>query len=188
MSNSILKIEWIEQVHFYDMPRKYYKRTYKKDKYSIEQTNILTPAVNSWPLIETLDETRLNSRQFGIPIIPPANFQGMRKVKHITFSICNPTSSNEELALIYAIVFVPQGYAPQQIIMPNYGYAQNNYESNQFIMSTGVIDFSAGPNRIRTRLSRNLNSGDSIYLILATPNLGTGGGLLAQVSYAITLQ
>ena len=132
------------------MPRKYYKRTYKKDKYSIEQTNILTPAVTDWPLVETLDETRTNSRQFAIPIVPPAAFQGMRKVKHITFSICNSLNSTENIALVYTIVYAPQGYAPQPIIMPNNGYAQNNYESNQFVMSSGVIDFSAGPCRVRS--------------------------------------
>ena len=35
-------------------------------------------------------------------------------------------------------------------------------------MASGVIDFSAGPTRIYSRLARNLNSGDNIYLVLAT--------------------
>jgi len=184
----LLSLELNVPIQIYDMPRKYYKRTYKKDKYSVEQTNVLTPAVSSWSLVEVTDETKLNSRQFAIPIIPSVAFQGMRKVKHLTISICNTASSTEDLALLYSIAFVPQGYEPQTISVPNYGYAQNNYQSNQFIMSSGVIDFSAGPARIRTRLSRNLNSGDSIILLLATPNLNAGSALLAQVSYAITLQ
>ena len=43
-------------------------------------------------------------------------------------------------------------------------------------MSSGVLDFSGGPLRIRSKLSRNLNSGDRIALALATP--ATTGGTI----------
>ena len=52
------------------------------------------------------------------------------------------------------------------------------YEPNQFVMSSGVLDFSGGPLRIRSKLSRNLNSGDRIALALATP--ATTGGTILQ--------
>ena len=40
------------------------------------------------------------------------------------------------------------------------------YEPNQFVMNCGVIDNDAGPIRMSSPLGRNLNDGDSIYLIV----------------------
>lgn len=173
------------------MPRRYFRRrTVNRDKYSIEQTNIVTPAVNAWPAV-TVSETDpayQNSQQYAIPIVPPVETQGMRKVKHLTFSIANNGSNNESIQLFYSIVFVPQGYEPQPIQYPASGYAVTNYSANQFVMSSGVLDFSGGPCRIRCPLSRNLNSGDRIYIILATSSNSSTTGYSAQVQYAITNQ
>ena len=170
------------------MPRRrYHIRSYNRDKYSIEQTNFNSPAVSNWTQVAAQDSTQLDSFQWYVDIVPSVSSEGMRKIKHLTISMCNPAASNENLALIYNIVYVPQGYNPQTLRFPNNGYAQNNYSANQFVMSSGVIDFSAGPTRIHSRLSRNLNSGDRIIMILASPN-GTGSSILGQVSYAITLQ
>ena len=47
---------------------------------------------------------------------------------------------------------------------PTYGSQLSIYEPNQFVLSRGVLDFTGGPLRIRTPLSRNLNSGDRIQL------------------------
>lgn len=175
------------------MPRRYYRRrSANRDKYSIEQTNIATTKVSSWPVVDvpSSDRTRQNSVQFAIPIVNPIDAQGMRKVKHLTVSIANTGSGGENNILIYSIVFVPQGYEPQPIQYPAQGYAINNYEANQFVMSSGVLDFSAGPCRIRSPLSRNLNSGDRIYLILASTPMSESSAptFTAQVQYAITLQ
>ena len=167
--------------------RRYYKLHSNKDKYSIEQTNFNSPAVANWTQVPAANETQLDSLQWNIDVVPPTDFQGMRKIKHLTISLCNAGSNTESLALIYNIVFVPQGYAAQTIAFPNNGYALNNYTANQFVMSSGVIDFSAGPTRIYSRLSRNLNSGDRIILILAAPG-GAASSIIGQISYAITLQ
>ena len=164
-----------------------YVRHINRDKYSIEQTNLITPSANTWPVVEAANETQQNSSQYAVSIVPPVLEQGMRKVKHLTITMANNTGSSDGPPLFYAIVFVPQGYNPQAITVPANGYAANNYQANQFIMSSGVLDFSAGPTRIRSRLSRNLNSGDSIYLILAT-NQSAASSYIAQVTYAITLQ
>ena len=123
------------------MPRKYYKRTSKKDKYSIEQTNFCTPAVNSWTQVLAENDSQQNSYQWNIDVVPSSDFQGMRKVKHITISLCNPGTTNENHPIIYNIIYVPQGYNAQPIPFPNNGYAQNNYQANQFVMSSGVVDF-----------------------------------------------
>ena len=171
------------------MPRRYFRRrSGNRDKYSIEQTNIVSTPCNTWPQFNPSDASLQASRQFTIPIVPPVETQGMRKVKHLTLTIANFASTSDSAPLFYAIVYVPQGYEPQPISYPADGYAVNNYSANQFVMSSGVIDFTGGPTRIRSRLSRNLNSGDSIYLILATYPSAPNMTYTAQVQYAITLQ
>ena len=153
------------------MPRRYrYKRYFgNKDKYSHETTNIQTPYMSSWTLVPSSDASIAPSRQFTIPIIPPTDVQGMRKVKHITasFTCDNKTYNN---VVYYYIVYVPQGYQSQPVSVPAIGNAVNGYSANQFIMGSGVLDFEGGPCRIRSPLSRNLNSGDSIVLILELLN------------------
>ena len=61
------------------------------------------------------------------------------------------------------------------------------YEPNQFVMNCGVFDFSGGPLRITSPVSRNLNSGDSIALIMSNP--GSAATTISYVvKYAVTLQ
>ena len=163
--------------------RRYRRHFGNKDKYSIEQTNIITPTPSNWPVVEPTDESEQTSYQYAISIIPPTDMEGVRKVKHLTISF----SFNADTPLYYSIVYVPQGYQPQTLHVPAQGYAVNSYRANQFVMNTGALDFTGGPCRIRSPLSRNLNSGDGIYLILATYTQTTQP-VLAQVKYAITLQ
>ena len=166
------------------MPRRrYYKRLSSKDKYSIEQAVINTPNSNSWNLLDAVGVLAA-TRQFNISILPPSVTQGMRKVKHFTLTF---TSNVDVQPMAYALVYVPEGYEPQRINLPNGGFATSMYEANQFVISEGILDFSGGPLRIRSPLSRNLNSGDSIYLCFATYD-GVEAAAVASVKYAITLQ
>ena len=159
------------------MVRRYYKRSYRsnKDKYSVENTTIITPSGASWTPVTGDDTTTQDSVQFTQVIVPEADVEGMRKVKHLTLSFSNNSQTAEQIPVLYALVFVPQGYIPNNIRVPVSGSATSMYNPNQFVMSSGVLDFSGGPLRIRTPLSRNLNSGDSIWVILAavTPPTGT---------------
>ena len=147
------------------MPRRrYYRRAGNRDKYSVEQTIINTPSSTTWTLYPaqgSLDDTR----QIDFSVLPPTETQGMRKVKHFLLSF---TCTADTQPFYYALVFVPAGYEPQRIALPNEGTAVPAYDANQFVISQGVLDFSGGPLRIRSPLSRNLNSGDSIYLCIAT--------------------
>lgn len=174
------------------MPRRYYRRRIvNKDKYSIEQTAIRTAPYNQWQTVQAIPPNIMASKQFKIPILAPTDMQGMRKVKHLTFTISNGEwTTTEADALLYALVYVPQGYNPQDINYPATNSAVQLYDANQYVMSSGVLDFSGGPLRIRTPLSRNLNSGDSIYLILALPDFSTEKDLYytIEVKYAMTLQ
>ena len=154
------------------MGYKKYKRVFYRggrDKYSIEQT------------AGTL--TADTSGRAGVIVVPPSTTQGMRKVKHIEVSMATPGASGAPSVLYWAIVYVPQGTTVGQIQVDNGG---GMYEPNQFVMSCGVFDFDAGPLRVRSPLSRNLNSGDEIVLLLQT----TGGAYTFNyvVRYAITLQ
>jgi len=60
------------------------------------------------------------------------------------------------------------------------------YEPNQYVMNSGLVDPNAGPVRFSSRISRNLNSGDRIYLVVGatTGNIAVKG----VVRYAVTLQ
>ena len=169
------------------MPRRYYRRRpINKDKYSVESTAVVTPALNDWIAVPAHDASQA-SVQYNTTVVPETAIEGMRKVKHLTLTIANNANTLEYVPLIYAIVYVPAGYEANPINYPSVGTATNLYDPNQYVMQCGVVDFSAGPCRIRSALSRNLNSGDSIRIILASTSTGTSAYTL-NVKYAITLQ
>ena len=169
------------------MIRRYVKRRpfAKRNKYSVEQTSFSLILPN---LVADEDQNQL-SKQTSINIVPPTEVQGMRKVKNITISLCSADNQSTDRSFFYALVYVPQGYNVGILRTPRDNQAFNMYEANQFVISCGVVDLSAGPQRIFTRLSRNLNSGDNIYLILkqATSSL-PAFPVQGVVTYAITLQ
>ena len=165
--------------------RRNYKRPrFNRDKYSVEQTLISTAPVNQWQAYETVGNVQA-SRQPAFSILAPTDIQGMRKAKHFTLSFA---SSDSVTKFYYALVFVPQGYEPQRINIPFGNYAIPAYDANQFVISQGILDFDGGPLRIKSPLSRNLNSGDSVYLLLATYEQEATTFVQASVQYAITLQ
>ena len=144
-----------------------------RDKYSVEtRAGSITTDVNG---------------DAGETIVPATTLQGMRKVKHLTISMADTAGINSN-ALFWAIVYVPQGTAANTLTVDS---SSSLYEPNQFVMGTGVFDFSAGPLRVHCPLSRNLNSGDSIALIV---HCETASGAVDAatfkfvVKYAITLQ
>ena len=166
------------------MVRRYYRRRsyVNRDKYSVENTVCTTPSSGSWTSVAATPETQA-SKQFSVSVIPPSDIQGMRKVKHLTLSF----SSESDTRYLFALVYVPEGYDPNFINVPLLGQPGALYEPNQYVMASGTLDFTGGPLRIRTPLSRNLNSGDQIFLILAqTDDRNTA--VYLNIQYAITLQ
>ena len=152
------------------MPR-YYKRTVyrgSRDKYSVEQqagTLDIPAASQAWTTV-----------------VPDTATQGMRKVKHLTVS-CGTYPSGLGVSF-WALVYVPQGTSPNTL---NLTGSTGMYEPNQFVMNCGVVDFDAGPARIPCPISRNLNSGDKIVLIMTNAG-STEAHISYCVRYAITLQ
>ena len=116
--------------------------------------------------------------------------------------------------LVWACVYVPQGTNPNPLFSGANNTNMVMYEPNQFVLGAGVIPdggytyvnetvegqeatFDPRPNagnvtRLRVPLSRKMNPGDKLYLIMATTNMsfdGTpvGGERKAQflVKYAL---
>ena len=145
-----------------------YKRYYwrgNRDKYSVESRGA------------TL--TTLGTGSGNALVVAQSNIQGMRKVKHLTIS----ATTAAQVAFYWALVYVPGGTDPGEL-SPG---GNSMYEPNQFVMNMGIVDPSAGPIRIHSPVSRNLNSGDAIYLVIQTTD-GTNASLFFTVRYAITLQ
>ena len=150
--------------------RKFYRRG-PRDKYSIETKSFsTTSAANP---VQGLYQSTVN-------VVPPMASEGMRKVKHLTASI-TPSVTGTGVTVYWALVYVPEGYAVNPL-----NAAGSFYEPSQFVMASGIADPDAGPIRVRSPLSRNLNSGDSIWMVLGT----SGAGVVSNglVSYAISLQ
>ena len=154
---------------------RYYKRRFYRsgvsgrDKYSVEQRAFLL----------STDSTTGNG---GEVVVSATTLQGMRKVKHLTVSMAQTSSTGSASAVYWALVYVPQGTTASPLTVGG----SSLYEPNQFVMSCGVFDFDAGPCRVHCPLSRNLNSGDNISLIVHTDS---GQQFFdCCVRYAITLQ
>ena len=153
-------------------PRYYKKRYYKgsRDKYSVEN-RCATLTLPAYPT-----QSQLN-------IVPQTGVEGMRKVKHLTVTMSS--EAEQTTGVYWALVYVPEGYNPNNL---NLTGGASLYEPNQNVMACGVMDFSAGPCRVYSRLSRNLNSGDRIVLVVASTNASSTINIACVVSYAITLQ
>nr|QIR82155.1 capsid protein [unidentified] len=151
----------------------------QRDKYSVEQTGFQF----------TLPTTNTNGLyQQAVQVVAPDSAQGMRKVKHLTVNL-TLRNANNEIELFWALVFVPQGYTPNAMYSATGSVSGSLYEPNQFVMNCGIVDPDAGPVRFRSPISRNLNSGDSIYLIVGSTEFGsTAPEINGIVRYAITLQ
>lgn len=158
-------------------------RPMKRAKYSCETSYIGA----------VIDNDNLD---FAIPIMSTnTTYFGMRKVKNFTLNLMSGTGQttaglsaqdaiNYNLVLGYALVYVPQSsatatYTGQLADFPvsTGAGAVSLYEPNQNVIMQGVGNVSLGTIRNFTKLARNLNSGDNIYLLirLYTPwQSGTG--------------
>ena len=118
-------------------------------------------------------------------IVPGTDVEGMRKIKHLTVSVASETNNG---AFYWALVYVPQGTTPGNLAVNIITGTTGMYEPNQFVMNCGVVDPEAGPIRFTSPVSRNLNDGDAIYLLVKNTNVDGPITYNAVVRYAITLQ
>ena len=121
-----------------------------------------------------------------VAVIPSSDSQGKRKVKHVTIDMAHAaTSSSLSSVLYWALVYQPEGTSVNPLQVSTGSPAGSLYEPNQYVMSCGVFDFDAGPCRIRSRVSRILNSGDQIVLVLQSRDTGAAASYSYVVRYAV---
>lgn len=165
------------------MPRRYRRRyarvsrPLKTVKYSSETTNFYNPI--TFAAGETLGVAAI--------MIAAVDGQGMRKVKNCTLHI----ETTVVLPLAFALIYLPQGrdLANQPLNIGSARAPAALYEPNQNVILSGVVSNNSPQLTFRNRLARNLNSGDSIALIIKpikTPTEEVNGEFYASLNYAIS--
>lgn len=145
--------------------RKFY---YRKRKYNIENHPVY---------FQTPQNPENNYYQNQIQIVPATLTEGVRQVARITVTLTGQADTAQQ-TVYWAIVYIPEG-AVTSSLFPD----QNTlFNPSNYVLASGMNDSSAGPIRISSRLKKNLNANDQIYLLTATRHQGTYEGL---VRYAI---
>jgi hypothetical protein len=116
----------------------------------------------------------------GAPTIPGTS--NVRKVKNPTLRLVSAPASTP-VAILWILAYVPQGFDTFKINMGVAGSAPVSvYEPNQNVIVSGMLTPSgtADPVTYRSRLARNLDSGDKILLSFYNPN---AQGINVSISY-----
>lgn len=123
-----------------------------------------------------------------ICMVPATQTAGMRKAKNFTLSM---QYIDLKAPLAFALVYVPQNQDPQDInraVWSETATAPTSlYEPNQNVIMQGLVPLeSNGRIEFKTRLARNLNSGDSVFLVLRTiADITTSPTFSCQLNFAI---
>lgn len=173
------------------MPRRYtrsgrYTRRVKTVKYSNETYNF----------IDSLPVTKPSSKTIAwSTVISAIDQQGVRKCKNFELTLTGgplysgtPNTPVETVPLFWALVYVPQGTQPSDINVGSTEAPASLYEPNQNVIMSGVWpgDLTA-PYVKRTRLARNLNSGDSLAFVIAVPPFKADDTVTYSKNIAMTL-
>lgn len=117
-------------------------------------------------------------------LVTKSEVGGMRKAKNFTIKLY----TNSSLPVLFALIYVPAGTTPGQFNVPGAMASASVYEPNQNVILSGIVQ-NNNPVTLRTRLARNINSGDSI-VVIAFINQRPGEGqfieLFGTCNYAIT--
>lgn len=172
--------------------KSYSARRYKKVRYSNETstfnitTNIAAASTTSFPDYQG---------NLGKTLVSAAEIQGTRKVKNMTLSI---STSQISVPVLCTVVYVPQGTQPSGLTVNGSGTESPSslYEPNQNVIMQFVLNpvYANGEGscvqRFKTRLARNLDSGDCIKLIMAPSTALTaplnGFNVTGTFNYAIS--
>lgn len=154
--------------------RRTHYRSYKIQKYSNE-TYTFTGTGN------------ITAAGTPVPMISAAATQGMRKVKNFTLTIA--CTAAIQTPIFFVLVYVPDGTLPSLVNKGTPANPVSIYEPNQNVILSGILSFNQDTSLTKfTRLARNLNSGDSIQLILAPVDNSAALTLdiAATLNYAIS--
>lgn len=171
------------------MPRRYRRRRYaisrplKTAKYSNE----------TYTVQQSTDAGANLQFQKSFPVVPDTSVLATRKCKNFTLKlgILGFTGSTKFPGFYWVLAFVPQGVDPSliQTAAQSASAAVSLYEPNQNVIMSGVITDSQ-THTYKTRLARNLNSGDEIALIVLVQNHDTANPITVEwastINYAIS--
>lgn len=139
------------------MPRRY-RRRYARASRPLKTVKYSNETYNSGGNQNYFYTGQQNQAQIATTIIDSINSQGMRKVKNISLNIM----TGSQIPLVWALVYVPQGGTPGNLNIGAPNAAASLYEPNQNVIMSGTVVAGCAQQTWRTRLARNLNSGDSI--------------------------
>lgn len=150
------------------------RRTYKVQKYSNETV--------SYTL--SIQKVAGNKASNSYIVVPASTIFGVRKTKNYTLYIDLSTQDNAAATLCWALVFVPSGQQPGQINFSDQNITAY-YEPNQNVIAAGIAT-NKELVRVKTRLARNLSSGDYVSLVICAPPAAQyTGALTFTCNYAI---
>lgn len=155
------------------------KRAYKTIRYSNETVSLASD------ITLNTDPVKATTQHFAL--IKSTDVQGMRKAKNFTLNIACDSPEPFQWALVY----VPQGF-PEKSLTIDIGVnsSASIFEPNQNIIMSGTTWYNCPQNKFTTRLARNLNSGDAIYILLRQLVLHSEPAPIhfyCTLNYAITL-
>ena len=157
--------------------RRSFSRRIKSVRYSNETMNYINN-VQSMPAGNTFEANGI--------LIPSVANQGTRKVKNFDLQFMYGTLP---APTAFCLVYVPEGQNPSAMTLSAGGDPASLYEPNQNVIMSGILPPEANTTiHFRTRLARNLNSGDTIQLVLKTIDGASqeiSFGFYAQLNYAI---
>ena len=160
------------------MPRRYHRRRRYALSRPVKVTKYSNETFGSQFDMDNVSGVVGSHGSFELPVVPDSRgVLGTRKCKNFTLRIgVNQTTiidgtgvQPDELItarIAFALVYVPEGTNPSDI---QFGVGQNAlslYEPNQNVIMAGIVD-SQQTYSFKTRLARNLNSGDQIFLLFA---------------------
>ena len=155
------------------MAKYYRRRFYKKRKYNIENRAIS---------FRTPTTTENGYYQNSVQIVPATATEGVRQVTRFTISLTNKADGNYQMySIFWALVYIPEG-AVTSALFP--GNGSSLFQPSNYVLASGVNDPNAGPIRISTKIRKNLNANDQIYLITASGN--ADADFIGLVRYAIS--
>ena len=148
-----------------------------RKKYSLARsalTATLTPAVG--PAVGT---------QVNTVMVAAAAAQGKRKVKNFDINLALQQGNQVGTLIYYALVYVPNTSAPSVISTTS---GTEFYAPASNVLCAGIYDADEGTGfRVRTRLARNLNAGDTIVLCTrASSSSASNISLNGVVSYVVS--
>lgn len=125
-----------------------------------------------------------------VTMIAGTNIQGMRKCKNFELKLSIAGSEDldpKNTSIAYALVYVPENTAPHNITFGSASSSASLYNPDQNVIMSGTCNLNGAVTINRTRLARNLNSGDSIALVYTTVDLNAGSfKTIATLNYAMT--